>query len=136
MKASDLRIGNIAFKAKTSEAYPLSANDITNFEYSTLMKPMFQPIPLTEEWLLRFGFLKMSRGWIENVNNPYWAKKSVLLFYTETPPENTYLGGFGFTHSCDHASHHIAATFKWINYVHQLQNLYFVLTSEELSIEE
>lgn len=75
-----------------------------------------RPIFLTEEWLLKFGF----------VSNPYEDRyekgllhiecnktRGVLEFWIEKLP--------------------VSLTLK---FVHQLQNLYFALTGEELTIKE
>lgn len=74
------------------------------------------PIPLTEEWLFKFGF----------ISNPYEDRyekgllhiecnktRGVLEFWIERLP-------FSLT----------------IKYVHSLQNLYFALTGEELTIKQ
>lgn len=69
-----------------------------------------QPIPLTEEILLKFGFLKddnfyhLNNIWISNFYENYFS-----------------LDGFDETK---------------IEFVHQLQNLYFALTGEELKFED
>lgn len=64
----------------------------------------YEPIPLTEEWLLKFGF----NGWDK-------GNYTMIL-------SNGNFFEFG----------NIIA--QNIKYVHQLQNLYFVLVGEELSI--
>jgi hypothetical protein len=79
----------------------------------------FEPIPLTEEWLLKFGFEKA-------VDENIWVNKSSYqsLFYQLT--FNSQIGA-----SLYEDSHWIKSN---IQYVHQLQNLYFALTNEELKI--
>lgn len=89
------------------------------------------PIPLTPEWLERMGFIDKPAAF-DNSSNPYWAKNAVILTYAETPPENTYLPGIGFTYNGKHLVSHVK---EWIQYVHQLQNLYFSLTGNELEIK-
>jgi uncharacterized protein YukJ len=75
------------------------------------------PIPITEEWLLKFGFtrIKSKTTYCDDGFIDVWNKdgfllddKGVLIEYTEN--------------------------FVRIYYVHQLQNLYFALQGEELSI--
>lgn len=77
----------------------------------------FEPIPLTEEWLLKFGFEKMS-------TNEYWfgiiAKGKILHISLSG---NVEIMGLNFN------SIRLGDICK---YVHQLQNLYFALTGEEL----
>lgn len=68
------------------------------------------PIPLTEEWLLRFGWEKLLTA--IGMFNETWINRFVKI-------EKTKSGDFLFK------SIHI-------KYVHQLQNLYFALTGEEL----
>jgi hypothetical protein len=106
MKSNELRINNyyLAFGVDLKQVETLTKDKI-------LID--FTPIPLTEEWLLKFGFYK-------NIDTELFEKGgfqieiSVLkcLFYL---PE------FGDWH-------------KEIEYVHQLQNLWFALTGEELTI--
>ena len=82
-----------------SEVHPLTED----LEYC-------KPIPLTEEWLLKFWF----------ISNPYedrYEKGSIHIECIKTKGE-TYLWIENMPH---------------IKYVHQLQNLYFVLTGEELT---
>lgn len=73
----------------------------------------FEGIPLTEEWLLNLGFDKHS-------NNPFWFKKKQLCI--------SLVGAVELI-SWDIQIFKIDTK---INFVHQLQNLYFSLTNEEL----
>ena len=68
------------------------------------------PIPLTEEWLLKFGFVE------EFENKFYKNSLAIEVFENECI---VYLGDF-----VDLA----------IKYVHDLQNLYFSITREELEL--
>lgn len=73
-----------------------------------------KPIELTEELLLKCGFEKR------------------LSNYEEAECHDYYLDGFKYiSNSCSWYLHN--CTIK-IEYVHQLQNLYFALTGEELTI--
>ena len=73
-----------------------------------------KPIPLTEEWLIRLGFEK-----INHIHNGvlYLHKLVKIAIY---PNGMIELRG--------------AAGFSRIEYVHQLQNLYFALTQTELTL--
>lgn len=117
MEAKELRIGNyinvdsIPYEQVTqiftdgvvTEAYEIvnSWNDI-------------EPIPLTEEWLLKFGFEK------DTYNNEFELGEYTLYKY----PDEWAL-------SVDFNNVEVA----FIHYVHQLQNLYHAL-GEELTIKE
>ena len=70
-----------------------------------------QGLILTEEWLLKFGFEK-----IKTNNCIYWTLNNVDIWE---------LNG-GFANDLDIP----------IQYIHQLQNLYFALTNEELTAKE
>lgn len=73
-----------------------------------------EPIEITEEWLLRLGFEKNENGQFK------------LLKHSEVPILfNEDLNGW----TCDGINFSINRT----KYVHQLQNLYFALTGEELN---
>jgi hypothetical protein len=66
------------------------------------------PIPLTEEWLLKFGFIK-------HVSQSIW--------YTLNKVDVWFFDG-KYVNDID----------VEIKYVHELQNLYFALTKKELTI--
>lgn len=68
-----------------------------------------KPIPLTEEWLVKFGL------------NNYPNRKN---FYN--------LGEYSILLTTETTLFYIGRNIIKIKYVHQLQNLYFALTGEEL----
>ena len=70
-----------------------------------------EPIPLTEEWLVRLGIetCKNSSYHYEPFSGIYWSKKDL---------------------KCDIDSEY---QIEVPDFVHQLQNLYFALTGQELS---
>jgi hypothetical protein len=70
----------------------------------------YEPIPLTEEWLLRFGFIK-------HVNQSIW--------YTLNKVDVWFFDG-KYVNDID----------VEIKYVNQLQNLYWCLTGEELKLDQ
>lgn len=79
----------------------------------------FEPIQLTEEWLLKFGFdfyQNIGARKFMNFGNLIIetnAHKDIPVYYTEQ-----------------------RELICIIKYVHQLQNLYFALTGEELTIKQ
>lgn len=108
IKSTDLRIGNLVYdNQKVYQIY--SGSEIGNKHNDS----HFQPIPLTEEWLVRAGFEKAidSNLW---VNDSYYQ----LTF-------NSQIGASLYEDE------------YWIKsniiYLHSLQNLYFALTGEELN---
>lgn len=119
MRANELRIGNYAFNKKLNGIIHFkSFYGLCNIE----SRPdEFEPIPLTEEWLIGFGFKKPSE-----------------------PPEGYYLLVNGLTFAGLVIDNNVSLWLNYsgtsivnnIKYVHQLQNLYFALTGEELKIVE
>lgn len=81
-----------------------------------------QPIPLTEEWLLKFGFLDITGvDYILNIDVDF----KLLLIPAD-----------GFYPQIDKADDNgwQSVSLNKIEYVHQLQNLYFALCGEELKL--
>ena len=78
-----------------------------------------QPIPLTEEWLLKFGFEKLS-----NFEEQYMEEDYVWQIDVERSP--SLLLSNGIFHEDNYGVK--------LEYVHQLQNLYFALTGKELEL--
>jgi hypothetical protein len=121
MKANELRLGNYVsrngFLQEDKETFnktdiAVSHNDITA---CVVDSESFQPIPLNEEWLFNLGFIKK--------NGYGFIKKDLFgnLFYSVETKEH-----FMFQY--------YELRIK-INYVHQLQNLYFALTGEQLTFK-
>lgn len=80
-----------------------------------------QPIPLTEEWLLRFGF---EENQIE-VKLPHseWHTEGCLTVHAD--------GGCSLLNYTWEAEIELNP----VQYIHQLQNLYFALTGQELTLK-
>lgn len=116
MKAKELRIGNLV---KYADDVYLHGGKIT--EIGDIIQgetDYYQPIPITEEWLLMFEIYDLN-----TIN-----LKIGDLFYDL---ENKELGICG-VESCTSEMIFYAKC----EYVHQLQNLYFLLTGTELEYNE
>lgn len=105
--ASELRIGNW-----------VSMGPNSNFAIKIVWeKNLFSPIPLSPELLIKAGFEEQSSSWYSKHN------VAIMLGYTEKH------GDF----------FHFATTDKLVlspayKYVHQLQNIYYIIEGEELEI--
>jgi len=116
MTASELRIGNYLSDSKGGHRTVLSIHpDWYEHSYGATLFSDAAPIPLTEEWLLKLGWEKTSFG------SEIAFKCRGQLIYEE------------WINGVYHIRFH--ATNKRIQYVHQLQNLYFALQDEELTIK-
>ena len=113
--ANELRIGNWANNG--FKDYQVSGATIwqLGLEYATAL-----PIPLTEEWLLRFGFKNDPDGYDECMNG--WSIRGGKWMLRGDPKNGLYCIDNDFDHK--------------IHYVHQLQNLFHSLSGEELTIKE
>jgi hypothetical protein len=120
MNARELRIGNYVQDSTTDELIMVSAYTITQIvEHSWKAKP----IELTEDWLEKFGFKK-------DANSNYWL--NLQTHYLEM----IFSGNDYYPIYCQipefSSESELIVGLKSIKYVHQLQNIYFVLTGEEL----
>lgn len=126
MEARDLRVGNLVsyenaeFNVCKVQTVFLTHFRATNIDtgvcYGNSLRINYKPIPLSEEWLLKFGFEKSS---------PYWIKASSGFYFGIFPDGNLmYL-----------FSEELMTPIK-CKHVHQLQNLYFALTGQELTLNE
>jgi hypothetical protein len=135
MKANELRIGNLVYyRSSDSDQWTNDLPIEDGFEIDSADE--YKPIPLTEEWLLKFGFEKGVSKLMDFV-------KSELDFTIEGNEcicYGVYKDGDEFTFNVSHSGE-IHENEGWrillyIRYVHQLQNLYFALTAQELKISE
>lgn len=115
MEIKDLRIDNLLYyNNEEKEIASINSDSTIRFKdkekgcigcfkiYSDLIKP----IPITEEWLLKFGFEKDNMYWIDDTNIGFTFYKNGKIEWNQP---------------------------KHIKYVHELQNLYFALTGKELA---
>lgn len=121
MKAREFVVGNHYLQTKSYEDNDTLPKVITWQESNWYalgecveFEDWFEPIPLTEEWLIKFG-------WTEEPNSQFikfWSKSGVTITHRHdlTPSVFTFME---FTNK--------------IQYVHQLESLYYALTGEELT---
>ena len=115
MKASELRIGNFVKYLTLNGNSEILANGIYLFELGELE---LHEIPLTEEWLSKFGCIHETGGM-------YFFGNVGILHYRR---ENEF--------SLMNYNYKKGQIYTTIKYVHQLQNLYFALTGKELEYEQ
>ena len=122
-KATELRIGNYINNVKGKPFEILHGEDIDRVDKNSIA---YTAIPLTEEWLVKFGFDKNKY----NEEGYYKAHKIDVYKFKK---------GYFFIYLIDN-KFGIGLHDVWdgiditINHVHQLQNLYYALTQKELTI--
>ena len=123
MKATELRLGNWVEQPNDGVTRVTAVlNDLQIKTETGYIDKYCRPIPLTEEWLLKFGFTyDKSFGWSFSDEKIYF----ILSYYQ--PSNRVVL-------ETDEES--VINVPQDISYVHQLQNLYFALTGEELELNE
>lgn len=113
MKASELRVGNIILFAKGTKYEKARTVKVNYFRPRMLAK--IYPADLTDEWLERIGF--------KNDDGSFILKDNIgeITRY--------YYDGWNMTFEFEFSSSIVYG----IEYVHQLQNMYFALTGKELT---
>ena len=124
MKANELRIWNLVkYRGENWRISSIFDNGIIQLVRFKIYKAAniseIEPISLTEEWLLKFGFKKR-----KNRHLFHWENKIVVSEYKDEF-ENFFYPKTGYDIRFSNE----------IKYVHQLQNLYFALIQEELKIK-
>ena len=135
MKSNELRIGNIVKSLVNNEefsivdeighkgalGYYVSLNNQSSYVWLQHNdRDLVLPIPLTEEWLLKFGFEDITQ--LDNIDFKEYRMINEYSFCVQFP--------CGVEAHCYAGNYPIA-----IKYLHQLQNLYFALTGKELTMK-
>ena len=130
IEAKELRIGNlVTCLGKEVELIGISkwnGNNYTTLHYAEFkgMIPIqlfhLKPIPLTEEWLFKFGFKKLSSP------EATFSNEYMIIYTHESTGFYYFEYGIGENKKAIRRSE--------CRYVHQLQNLYHSLTNEELTL--
>jgi hypothetical protein len=126
MKANELRIGNLLNHNNGSMvgSFIVGLIHLEDIIKENFHAREYEPIPLTEEWLLKMGFdISNSSGY--NIKNngieiDIWFNDDGLI--NDIQISSTNISG-------------AYPNIKHFQYVHQLQNLYFALTNEELTMK-
>ena len=115
MEAKELRIGNLVLN-KHDEIHEIGINDYMKFFFPLMDGRGFKPIEISEEWLLKFRFVKDD---FCSLYIRYTLNNITIIHDTKN---NTFLADG------------IKYKLVYLKYVHQLQNLYFCLCGKELEL--
>lgn len=131
--ATEFRVGNLFRFISTDSIEQVADIRTAGIKTPTINNVLItdiEPIPLNEDWLVRFGFEKdINTSWfrigyfaeMEDVSN------RMIIGY------NTVSNRLGCYQEGDANGIFAQKTFQ---YVHQLQNLYFALTGTELTLTD
>jgi hypothetical protein len=139
MKAGDLRIGNwyqsvkwdVPVRCELPDLYNLSAL-ADGADDDPPIDEMFEPIPITKEWLISCSVFE-TFGIGEYKSRKYTIRETETIYNADwfyIKFETTRLKG------------KVPCAYRYgkrlcvIQYVHQLQNLYYALTGKELTIKQ
>lgn len=126
VKKNELRVGNWIADHEAGGYFQIEEIRKVGNQYNVSYREgsikcavdVLDPIPLTEEWLVKLGFKKhLDTIWV------HWSKESGLFQISTRLPQGSYGLWVNGTIGC-------------FQYVHQLQNLYFALRGQELEIKE
>lgn len=124
MRSNEFRLGNLYHFEDVSGMVVERVDYIENNMVDVNPMDLIHPIPLTEEWLLKFGFEKSTFG-----SSTMFFSNNDSFGYIE---EQAYRCNDNYGYCLNDEK----MWFLEIKYVHQLQNLFFALTGEELTIQE
>jgi hypothetical protein len=123
MNANELRIGNYVYDDSGEIVQVEQINSDKIHKWITVSKggliysSNIYPIPLTKEWFLKLGLLPVWYGYEDIEHREFEISTENEGVYRLSVNSNEYVIG------------------EPIEFVHQLQNLYFALTGEELEIK-
>lgn len=129
MESRELRIGNLFIEEHSGKIIKVIGLEEKRIVFSGMFLDKWQakPIPLTEEILLKCGFEKFR----ESINWSDWKLGDYRFHFR---PKKDCANCFGI--QIAGSSGHNITYFNWnLKYLHQLQNLYFALTGEELEVK-
>ena len=132
IQANELRIGNlVSFEGMAETIASIHSDNTVRLrdkvgkEHGCFYTSLIKPVPLTEEWLLKMGFLKIKNKGLQKDEYPYAYTKTLHFWLAQ----RDYIDRFCVYYK------NTSTNYVYIGYLHQLQNLYFALTGEELTIK-
>lgn len=138
MVTTELRINNlIEFEGKKCSVREIDANGMRLWfeedgedEWIDIFQ--LSSIPLTEEWLVKFGFVKMNDLLLYSKKFPRNLPYALSVYKYQ---DEQWVASLTWTKRWDDVRSVILPMTDTHEYVHKLQNLWYALTNEELKIE-
>lgn len=119
----DLRIGNFILFSEDSSVFEVKEITETGLSVKNEIEEIwidifqFEPIPLTEEWLIKFGFKEKDRIYKNDRIEINMGNHGTVIIIGANGGYSIPVQGKGYS-------------------VHWLQNLYYALTGEELTTKQ
>ena len=144
IQPKEVRIGNfVEYDGRVFELYTISEElpclNTIEFGIGVVDWNNLKPIPLTAEWLERFGFEKAKNN---RYSMPYLRKlednyrnKILLIPFNEINPEYDK-GTYSVVVSNKSEGVEFSVCISSVTYVHELQNTFYALTGTELTRTE
>ncbi len=138
MDAKSLRIGNLLLNF-LGEVFEVNSATMLAFEsnFHPFGKP--SPTPIAEEWLLKLGLVNLGNHNINQYESEvrYVAKKFIEKSYDFEVcfATSTYGGEPYYSIRIRIDNEHVSLYCK-LEFIHQLQNIFYALTGEELTLIE
>ncbi len=122
MDARELRVGNFIQQPNgLNQVFAIDIETINSYEFEFIA-----PVPITEQWLVTFGFKKK-----DDRDYLFPCKESGTNYSIHFNRLSSEIHSVGIY---DNEGNML--NFVWhIKYVHQLQNIYFALTGTELKYD-
>ena len=118
MKTKEMRVGDYYIDKESKELCKITPADLINLNYIEEDDDLYIPIPLTREVFLC----------IESKIEGYCFKDKIDLYILDML--------FAFNRDCKSIYELDTYSFENIHYLHQLQNLCYIMTGMELPIDE
>jgi len=127
MKENELRSGIYVYRVGDKDIGLLEDKEVVLWDSGIFYRigdcvdslENYEPIPLTEEWLIRFGLIDRDNVAASECKFGEYIKTGFMCILSKEYETNGYQAEYR----------------NDIKYVHQLQNLYYCLTGEELMLD-
>lgn len=125
IKANELRLGNLVIDTNTGQPAPVTA-EVLQFMERLPSAHSLEPIPLTSKVLQQFGY--------ELHEGKYWHNRHSFRGAEDSDDNRLYIEETTAADLFVVASNYYGGYRVEIESAHQLQNLFFALTGEELPV--
>lgn len=126
IKANELRRGNYILPEHDLDGKYHVVNELGEGSINNYIENWYSPIPITPEILERCGFVVSDMGGHYN---------DIYEFNNVSIADSSKVSPFNYCYEY-HKNKEQKKWFRGINYLHELQNLFFALTGQELEIKE